>query len=482
MMTGAQPQIIQGGMGVAISGWELARTVAARGALGVVSGTALDVVLARRLQDGDLGGHMRRALRVFPFPDVAERVLQRYYVAGGKAAGVPYRRVPMFTQTPSPHLVDLTVLANFAFVWLAREGHEGLVGINYLEKIQMPNLPSVYGAMLAGVDYVLMGAGIPREMPRALDRLARGEAVSVQLHMESAEESVPLSFDPAPFGAGLLKRPKFLAIVASDALAGTLLRKAGGRVDGFVVETPVAGGHNAPPRLRGGLSPNGEPVYGPKDAVDLERMRQLEVPFWLGGGYGHPTRLMEARAAGATGVQIGTAFAFCRESGLDPALRRDLLRQVMRGDATVFTDPLASPTGFPFKVVPFDTSLTNPQIYARRPRHCDLGYLRRVGMRATGKLVYRCPAEPVDAYVSKGGRGEDTVGRKCLCNALMANVGLGQHRPGEAPERPLVTAGDDLVKLAALVERFGVDYSANDVLDWLGARPMAIPTGKASAP
>ena len=49
------PVIIQGGMGVAVSSWHLAREVSRAGHLGVVSGTALDAVLARTLQDGDPG-------------------------------------------------------------------------------------------------------------------------------------------------------------------------------------------------------------------------------------------------------------------------------------------------------------------------------------------------------------------------------------------------------------------------------------------
>ena len=56
------PRIIQGGMGAGISDWRLARAVAAAGQLGVVSGTALDSILARRLQMGDPEGHLRRAL------------------------------------------------------------------------------------------------------------------------------------------------------------------------------------------------------------------------------------------------------------------------------------------------------------------------------------------------------------------------------------------------------------------------------------
>jgi len=42
------PVIIQGGMGVGVSSWWLAQAVARTGQLGVVSGTALDAVLARR--------------------------------------------------------------------------------------------------------------------------------------------------------------------------------------------------------------------------------------------------------------------------------------------------------------------------------------------------------------------------------------------------------------------------------------------------
>ncbi len=38
----APPVVIQGGMGVGISGWRLARTVAMTGQLGVVSGVAQD--------------------------------------------------------------------------------------------------------------------------------------------------------------------------------------------------------------------------------------------------------------------------------------------------------------------------------------------------------------------------------------------------------------------------------------------------------
>src|SRR5690606_4717445 len=106
----------------------------------------------------------------FPYPDMAERILERYFIPGGKGASEPYRPTPMPSIDPSPAHLELMVAANFVEVFLAGEGHSGLVGVNLLEKIQAPTLPSLYGAMLAGVDYVLMGAGIPRAIPGVLDR------------------------------------------------------------------------------------------------------------------------------------------------------------------------------------------------------------------------------------------------------------------------------------------------------------------------
>ncbi len=78
------PVIIQGGMGAGVSSWRLAQAVSRFGQLGVVSGTALDQILVRRLQDGDPGGHMRRGLAAFPFPAMADRILRAWFIPGGK--------------------------------------------------------------------------------------------------------------------------------------------------------------------------------------------------------------------------------------------------------------------------------------------------------------------------------------------------------------------------------------------------------------
>lgn len=461
--------IIQGGMGVGVSNWKLAQTVSRAGQLGVVSGTALDQILARRLQDGDPGGHMRRALEAFPFQAMAERVLETYYVPGGKAERTPYKTVPLLAKDNPRELAELCIVGNFTEVFLAREGHHNAVGINYLEKIQAALLPCIYGAMLAGVEYILMGAGIPLKIPGVLNLFAEHQPAEYGMHVVGALEGddTTMRFNPADYAEcklSPLTRPKFLAIVSSNTLATTMVKKANGRVDGLIIEMRTAGGHNAPPRGKLQLTDAGEPIYGERDDIDIAKLCELDVPFWLAGGYGHPDKLREALSLGAAGVQVGTAFEFASESGLREEYKRDLLQKVITGNAHVFTDPLASPTGFPFKVAQLEGTYSEPELYAARPRICNLGFLREAYRTSDGDIGYRCPAEPPTVYVSKGGNAEDVVGRKCICNGLLANVGFPQVLNGQRVELGIVTAGDDLVSIAQFLPPGQSHYSALDVI------------------
>jgi len=455
-------------MGVGVSSWQLARAVAQLGHLGVVSGTGCETTLVRRLQDGDPGGHLRAAMAQFPIPGVAEEILDRYFVSGGRAPGTPYPLTSMYHLGASAARQQLTMLATFVEVHLAKAGHDGRIGINLLTKIQLPTLATLYGALLADVDYVMMGAGIPREIPAALAALAEHRSCALRLDVEHPAEAtaVSIAFDPAVHWRGprpLLRRPRFLAIIASHSLATVLVRKATGRVDGFIVEGPTAGGHNAPPRGEPRWNERGEPTYGPRDEVDLSKLRELGLPFWLAGGSGHPDRLRAALAQGAAGIQVGTLFAFCDESGLAGTLKRSIVAHVRRGEVDVRTDPRASPTGYPFKVVAWPA---DPAAGVERERVCDIGYLRVAYTTAGGGIGYRCSGEPVETYVAKGGRREDTVGRRCLCNSLLATIGLGQVRAGGVVEPPLVTAGDDLTAMAGFLgDR--THYTAADVIAFL---------------
>ena len=464
------PTIIQGGMGVGVSGWRLARAVAVAGQLGVVSGVALDILVARRLQLGDPEGHIRRALASFPHPEVSEQILDRYFVEGGIDPEKPFHPTPRLSLNPSRRATDLLIAANFVEVFLAKEGHDGLVGVNYLEKLQMATPAATYGAMLAGVDYVLVGAGIPAEFPGLLDALAGGHAGEVSVDVLGAGAArFTVVVRPEPIsGANLeLRRPRFLAIVASHVLASYLARDARTRPDGFVVEGPVAGGHNAPPRGPLALDEDGQPVYGPRDLADLEKMAAFGLPYWLAGGYASPELLREAREVGAAGIQVGSAFALCEESGFHTSLKQALIERELSGTLHVRTDPLASPTGFPFKVADLPGTVAEAEVYAQRQRVCD-GVLLRVPYRKPdGEIGYRCPAEPLSAYVRKGGKIEDTIGRSCLCNGLIAAIGLGQRRREGVVEPPFVTIGQDLSFLSRLVGAGRDSYRAADVVAYL---------------
>ena len=463
------PKIIQGGMGVGVSNWSLANAVSKLGQLGVVSGTALDSLFVRRLADGDKGGHMRRGLKAFPFPEMARRIWDEYYIPGGKPAGTPYPISPMHQRRDLRKVVELCIVSNFVEVYLAREGHKNPVGINFMEKVQMPHLPSIYGAMLAGVGYVLMGAGIPLHIPGVMDAFVAQRPAAYKLSVTGAEQGqdTNMYFDPADYAEGplpMLERPRFLAIVSSNTLATTILRRANGPIDGLVIESATAGGHNAPPRGQMQLSATGEPIYGERDQFNIAGFRALGVPFWLAGGYGNAKKVREALDQGATGVQVGTAFAFTEESALRSDAKESLLAQAVAGTGKVFTDPLASPTGFPFKVAQIKGSYSDPEAAAVRTRVCDLGYMREPYATPDGNIGYRCAAEPVANYVAKGGKLDDTVGRKCMCNALMANVGYQQTRKDGYVEPALVTVGDDLNTVAQFLAPGRTSYSAAEVV------------------
>jgi NAD(P)H-dependent flavin oxidoreductase YrpB (nitropropane dioxygenase family) len=481
-------------MGVAVSHWRLARTVAQGGGLGVISGVGPDLLLARMLQDGDPDGDVRRVLAHFPDQQLVERTLARFFRPEGLAPGQPYRPIPKLDMHQRMDAVRLSMLGTFVQVALAKEGHAGQVGVNLLEKVQIWTPPALLGAMLAGVDVVLVGAGVPSHLPRLLDALARLDPITLPIDVAGArsDEVFSISLDPREVVPGFdqpLKRPAFLAIVSAHVLATYLARSDDTRPDGFVIEGPTAGGHNAPPR-RAELDETGQVLYGPRDVVDLTKVAATGLPYWLAGGYGTPEQVAQARALGAHGVQIGTVFALCRESGMRPDLRDELLTSLGDGTLDVRTDGRASPTGFPFKVVQQVGTMADPIVIKERERICDLGYLRTPFRRDDATVGYRCPSEPIDAFVKKGGEEAETEGRLCLCNGLLATAGHAQRRPdfqGLTEEPPLLTLGQDLDGARRLLAAHPQGWSARDVMAWLlpALAPAAAPdpaAAPASAP
>lgn len=153
-----------------------------------------------------------------------------------------------------------------------------------------------------------------------------------------------------------------------------------------------------------------------------------------------------------------------------PELRRQVLDLARRTEVPVRTDPRASPTGFPFKIVELAGTLADDGLYADRQRLCDLSVLRTPFRRPDGRIGYRCPAEPITVYQGHGGRIENTVGRRCLCNGLMATAGFAQRRSEGSAEPAVLTAGSDFTSVRHLLSRLpaGQDtYRAADVVAYL---------------
>jgi NAD(P)H-dependent flavin oxidoreductase YrpB (nitropropane dioxygenase family) len=467
----APPNIIQGGMGIGVSSWQLARRVAQRGEIGVVSGTGIDAVVVRELQEGDPHDR-RRVLSDYPDTEIADDLVDRFYQPEGRAPGEAYDLLTMHGFDPSVRSQRILAAATFTEVRLAKEGHDGLVGLNLLAKLKRYTLPCIYGALLAGVDIVSIGAGIPMEEARQIPKLAAGEPAELSLDVDTSQApdsdaSFSYRFDPADVigDPPALAEPLFLPIVSSDVLARILDTKLpDDHVDGWVVETPVAGGHNAPPRNKN-YAEDHTPLYDERDEADLEAIRALDKPFYLAGGYGSPRGLRFARSVGAAGIQVGSLFSLADESGYPEDTTRRLIRRLHSGDIAVSTDGRVSSTGFPFKVLTAEDTLADDEVYEERGRVCDLGYLREPYLDGRGRLMGRCPAEPVKTYESRGGDPDEAEGRACLCNALLANIGHAQRRK-DGPEPPLFTGGDALEDLPLGSEE-DPQYDADDVIDYL---------------
>jgi NAD(P)H-dependent flavin oxidoreductase YrpB (nitropropane dioxygenase family) len=463
--------IIQGGMGVGVSSWRLARSVAMLGEHGVVSGTGIDTILVRELQNGDPNDRLR-VLRGYPDREIVEWLTDTFFVEGGIADGASYRLLPIHRFKPSLKSQRILSAATFSEVALAKEGHDGLVGINLLAKLKRYSLACMYGAMLAGVDAVMVGAGIPIEEVEALQHLAAGRPARLRLDVDTSLATDPAGpffyeLDPADLvpDAKPLPCPRFYPIVSSDLLASILFKKLPpGSIAGWIIEAPVAGGHNAPPRNKA-FDADENPIYDQRDEANLEKVAALGLPFYLAGGYGTPEKLREARQAGAAGVQVGSLFSLASESGYPADEKATIISGIHRGELAIRTDGRVSATGFPFKVVELAGTLGMAGGLSTRTRICDLGYLQQAYLDDKGRVQGRCPAEPVAEYVRKGGEEADTHRRACLCNSLMANIGLGQTQKwGE--EGQLFTAGDDLLHLP-LGSASEPWYTAEDVIRYL---------------
>ncbi len=62
----------------------------------------------------------------------------------------------------------------------------------------MPHLTSIYGAMLADVDYVTMGAGIPLGIPAVFEAYRDGQKATYKVSVTGSTD-YEMHFDPKEF-------------------------------------------------------------------------------------------------------------------------------------------------------------------------------------------------------------------------------------------------------------------------------------------
>ena len=461
------PELIQGGMGVGVSNWRLARAVSIAGqelevpVLGVVSGTGIAAISTTRLQNGD--EDQMRALEAFD-PSYAAEVISTY--RQGQRRRLPAKAEVLVngSEAVKRKTEKLIVASAYGEVYLAKEGHNGEIGNNNLEKTQEVLLSTTLGAMMAGVDYMIVGAGIPHQIPAMLEDFASGRSASYRINVAGSKENHLMTLDPNEYVAdgAKLKKPKFLPIVSSHVLAMRLADTI--EIDGFIVEGPMAGGHNSPARGKQ-VDEYGQPIYGPKDEANLQKIIDLGKPFWLAGGYATPEALTRAKQIGAVGIQVGSAFALCNESGYLDGVKHTLRDKIAAGTLIVRTDSTASPSGFPFQVAQLENTLSDPTVI-REPKACNIGHLATAYQKTDaegGGIGYRCPAEK--DYVKKGGKIEDTIGKKCLCNGLGAAAGYG----GEN-EPMIVTLGKNTDFYDGIKKAEDGSYSAEDVVRYITSK------------
>jgi len=277
--------IVQGGMGVGVSAHRLAGTVASLGGMGTISSVDL-----RRLH-----------------PDLMER---KHELRPGAAA----------TQAAKDAINEANLEALGREIRAARElaGGNGLLAINVMRAVSEYG-PSVTRALESGIDAVVVGAGLPLDLP------------------DLAQD-----------------HPKALLVpILSDARGVQLLVRKWERKkrlpDAIVIEHPrLAGGHLGAAKIADLNDPRFDFENVIPHALEFLRKAGMEgqVPLIAAGGIRSFEDIARVQVLGAAGVQMGTPFAVTIEGDAHDEFKR-VLAQAKDADMVEFT----SVAGLPARAV-----------------------------------------------------------------------------------------------------------------------------------
>jgi len=315
--------IVQGGMGVGISAHRLAGSVAGLGALGTISSV-------------DLRRH---------HPDL---MALTQHLSAGKSA-TPAAKIAI-------DQANLTALERE--IRAARElaGGRGLLAINVMRAVSEYG-PSVTRALECGIDAVVVGAGLPLDLPDlALDH------------------------------------PNALLVpILSDARGVQLLVRKWERKkrlpDAIVIEHPAkAGGHLGAARISDLKDPRFEFDTVIPQVIEFLRAAGIEkeIPLIAAGGIRRFDDIARLQSLGAAAVQLGTPFAVTQECDAHVEFKRVLAR-ARDEDMVEFT----SVAGLPARAVatPWLKSYLKAEATLQRNAHvkprCTLAFdcLAQCGLR-----------------------------------------------------------------------------------------------------
>ena len=329
--------IIQGGMGVGVSLHPLAKAVALEGGLGIVSSAILDRIVSKR-----------NGKKINTHDSVFEEV--------------------SLSKTK-----------------------DGFAGINIMMALGRDFIDSVKGALDAGADAIISGAGLPLNLP-------------------------------------IIQPPKDTALIpiVSSAHALDIIckkwEKLGYRPDAVVLEGPLAGGH----------------LGFRIDQVDLEsnKLENLlppvkdmarkfgDMPVIVAGGIYTHADIVKFMDMGADGVQMGTRFLATIESSATEAYKQAVV-SAKEEDIIVAHRP-GSPCGLPFRVIKQSPMYVSALQRKRTPK-CDKGYV--LMKDAEGKYTV-CPAK------------ESNENYFCICNGLLSSAGYNADK-----EESLFTVGTNAYRI-----------------------------------
>lgn len=269
--------IVQGGMGVGVSAHRLAGSVAALGAVGTLS--AIDL----RRHHPDLMARTRAA----PVGEQARRVIDE---------------------------ANLEALSREIRAARQRSGGRGLLAVNVMRAVSA-YAPLVTRSLQEGVDAVVVGAGLPLDLPE-------------------------LAHD----------HPRALLIpILSDARGVQLIVRKWERKrrvpDAIVLEHPrLAAGHLGAARVEDLHDTRFDFDQVLPQALAFLRSAGLEgrVPLIPAGGIRSHADIRRLQSMGAAAVQLGTPFAVTLECDADPAFKR-VLADAREEDLVTFTSVAGLP-------------------------------------------------------------------------------------------------------------------------------------------